>query len=105
MHKHKWMYTVKYEPEHFGKKGFTSLSRPTQALNVSDLRRLVDTGSAEMGESGKRVLNLRGLGYDKVLGRGHIDDPVVVVVDKASDSAKRKIEDAGGEVVEDLTEG
>jgi large subunit ribosomal protein L15 len=45
------------------------------------------------------MLDLRSIGYDKLLGGGTLERPVVLQVAKASSSAKRKIELTGGEVV------
>jgi large subunit ribosomal protein L15 len=39
-HKHGWSYVLRYEPEYFGKKGFTSpksLRREVKIINVGEL--------------------------------------------------------------------
>jgi len=90
MHKHKWSYTVKYEPEHFGKRGFSrpvAVSKKVKTINISGLERLA---------SGKKKISLSALGYDKVLGSGKINIPLVVMAGSFSKSAIKKIEAAGG---------
>jgi len=86
-HKHKWSYIVKYEPDHFGSKGFCSLKKKGDVINIEELSKLVDN---------KKEINLKELGYTKLLGKGEISRAVVVKVDSCSSSAKEKIEKAGG---------
>jgi len=45
------------------------------------------------------VLDLRSIGYDKLLGGGTLQKPIVVQVPKVSATAKQKIDLAGGEIV------
>jgi len=69
-------------------------------INVRDL----ETAFARHGkadESGKVILDLTSLGYDKLLGGGAISGAFAVKVAKVSESAKSKIEAAGGEVITD----
>jgi large subunit ribosomal protein L15 len=104
MHKHKWSYTVKYAPDHFGKDGFAR-PKEVKAINLAELERmlpeLVEKQIAEKeGEAIK--INLKKIGYDKLLGAGSVSKPVVIEADAASASAIKKVESAGGRVV--LTE-
>jgi large subunit ribosomal protein L15 len=50
-------------------------------------------------EHGKLVLDLRSIGYNKLLGGGTLLKPIVVRVAKVSATAKQKIELAGGGIV------
>jgi large subunit ribosomal protein L15 len=50
-------------------------------------------------EHGKVILDLRSIGYDKLLGGGTVQKPIVVQVAKVSATAKQKIELAGGNIV------
>ena len=52
-------------------------------------------------ESGRIVLDLTSLGYDKLLGGGSISGAYTVRVAKVSESARSKIEAAGGGVITD----
>jgi large subunit ribosomal protein L15 len=87
-----------------GKKGFNSLSnmRPHgRTLNLWQLSNLADKLVAEKktpaGE--KIVLDLKELGFKKLLGTGSISRPVQVKIDQCSEGALKKIREAGGEAV------
>lgn len=102
MHKHKWTYTVKYAPEHFGKKGFKPpIERFRRCIDLEELdqlvRRLAKQGKLESVE-GKFKISLREFGYDKLLGRGRIGMPVIVEAKEFSEQAVKKVLEAGGEV-------
>lgn len=92
-HKHKWSYVVKHEPGRFGKRGFKqppAVSKKVKAINVGSLEKLA--------ASNKR-LDLRELGYDKVLGSGKIGSALEVTATSFSKGAVEKIEAAGGKVI------
>ena len=104
MHKHKWIYTVKYEPDHFGKRGFKrprEVVRKSKAINLDELdkmvEKLLEEGKAKK-EKGKIIVDLQQLGYDKLLGRGKVTHPLVVKAKFFSSMAKKKLEEVGGEV-------
>lgn len=99
MHKHKWSYTIKYEPEHFGKHGFKSIERELRIINVEDLEELIREGKYTLDESNVPVIDLSKEGFDKLVGRGRINAKVKVIVKKASKKAISKIESLGGKVV------
>lgn len=89
--KHKKTWIVKYAPGHIGKRGFSSLaqrgiSKQRMAVNVSDLESMAG-GKKEVGFDGK------------ILGGGSIGSPLTVKAHYFTDSAKAKIEKAGGEAV------
>ena len=105
MHKHKWTYVVKYEPEHFGKRGFkrpSAVIKEEKAINLKELEALVEKlekeGKVEK-EEGRIKVNLSELGYDKLLGSGKIGKALVVEAKKFSKLAAEKIEKAGGKIV------
>ncbi|MEM1551270.1 MAG: uL15 family ribosomal protein [Candidatus Bathyarchaeia archaeon] len=100
-HKHGWTYVIKYEPEYFGKKGFTSpksLRREEKVINVGELGEIAEKYGGKT-EEGKILLDLEGLGYTKLLGVGKVTQPLVVKVASCSKSAAEKIEEAGGRVI------
>ncbi len=104
MHKHEWTYTVKYDPEHFGKKGFTrhSAKKVIKAINLKDLDRMMDRlvdKKLAQEENGKVKINLRKIGYDKLLGAGKVTKPLVVEVKYYSKNVEKKLKQAGGELV------
>ncbi len=95
LHKHKWTWTVKYDPFHFGRHGFKrhpSLVKRPETINIKDLAELVR-------KLGTKEINLHEMGYEKLLGAGKISEPVKVMVKEASARAVEKIEKAGGSVV------
>jgi large subunit ribosomal protein L15 len=99
-HKHFFIRTVIEEPDHFGHDPFNSFNRNLVStwLNIRDL----DSAFARHGkadEKGKVLLDLTSLGYDKLLGGGKVTGAYAIKVAKVSESAKSKIEAAGGEVL------
>jgi large subunit ribosomal protein L15 len=99
-HKHFWIRTVIEEPDHFGHDPFNSFNRNLvqRWLNVRDLD-AVFARHGKADESSKVVLDLTSLGYDKLLGGGKINGAYAIKIAKVSESAKAKIEAAGGEVI------
>ncbi|MEM0006988.1 MAG: uL15 family ribosomal protein [Candidatus Bathyarchaeia archaeon] len=100
-HKHGWTYVIKYEPEYFGKKGFTSpksLRREEKVINVGELEEIAEKYGGKT-EEGKILLDLESLGYTKLLGVGKVTQPLVVKIASCSKSATEKIEEAGGRVI------
>lgn len=101
--KHKWTYTVKYAPERFGKRGFTPPKRrEVDTINVDELDMQIDKLLKE--ERAKKtkegvVVDLYQLGYDKLLGRGKVTQPLVVRVKSWSQSAAEKINESGGKIL------
>jgi len=105
-HKHLWTYVTKYEPKYFGKKGFTSsksLKDEINIINVGQLDEVLDKLSIEkqlQKKRGKTFLDLEKLGYHKLLGAGKITQAVTVKVPSYSESAARKVEEAGGQILQ-----
>jgi len=105
LHKHKWISTVKYDPEHFGRHGFKrpqSVVSSKVTINLSDLEqalpRLAEEGAA-VEKDGKWSVDLAKLGIDKLLGSGKVTKALVVKVAEASGNAEEKLKAAGGELV------
>ncbi len=99
-HKHLWSYVTTYEPDYFGKHGFTSPQSLNQKRNVLNLQKLGEISqkfSVEK-EQGKFFIDLTSLGYTKLLGTGKITKPLTVNVPACSKSAAKKIKEAGGEI-------
>jgi large subunit ribosomal protein L15 len=99
-HKHFWVRTVIEEPDHFGHDPFNSFNRNLvqKWINVRDLD-AVFAKHGKTDESGKVILDLTSLGYDKLLGGGSITGAYAIKISKISENAKAKIEAAGGEVI------
>lgn len=102
-HKHMWSWMVKNDPDHYGKSGF---KRPQKTiyefkpvnLDFLDekLNELLNKGLASEDEE-KIVIDVTKLGYNKVLGKGKITRPAIIKSPKFSESATKKIVEAGGE--------
>lgn len=99
-HKHGWTYVLRYEPDYFGKRGFTSpksLRREAAIVNVGELEEIaVKIGAEE--KDGKVFLDLESLGYSKLLGKGRVTKAFTVKVPAYSETAAEKIKEAGGEI-------
>ena len=106
-HKHLWSYVIKYEPDYFGKRGFTSprsLKRKVNPINLSQLEELIEKLSAEEKieeKNGKFFVDLENLGYTKLLGMGKISKPVIIKVPAFSASAAEKIKAVGGQILKE----
>ena len=95
-HKHTWSFVTTYEPNAFGKHGFTSpqsLNRNTNVINLAKLEAL----SAE--KEGLVIIDLTSLGYVKLLGAGKLTKPLTVKVQSCSKTAAEKIKQAGGKIL------
>lgn len=104
-HKAGWTYVIKHEPNYYGKRGFTSpqsLRHKTSIINVGQLAELADRLAKEQPEKKKKktVLDLNKLGYNKLLGMGNITSPLLVKIASYSENAAKKIEKAGGQILE-----
>jgi large subunit ribosomal protein L15 len=97
-HKHLWSYITTFEPDYFGKHGFTSpqsLHRKENTINLNKLEEIAQTPK----------INLTELGYTKLLGTGKITKPLTITVPSYSKSAAEKIKKAGGEITSSQTNG
>ena len=104
-HKHKRVHYAKLGQlwgwENHGFKIPDEAQKVTIGVNVSELDtvlpRLVEMGEAtESG--GVFTVNLTEMGVDKLLGSGQVRSKVKVTVASATESAKAKIEAAGGQI-------
>jgi large subunit ribosomal protein L15 len=91
-HKHLWSKVVTQCPNYFGKHGFHSPQAKNRIESAINLQRL------DQISTGKEI-NLTELGYTKLLGTGKITKALTIQVAAASQSAKTKVEEAGGKVV------
>lgn len=106
-HKHGWTYILRYEPDYFGKRGFTSpasLRRTENIINVGELEEIAEKiGATE--KDGKIFLDLTSLGYTKLLGKGSVKKAFIIKVPSTSETAAEKIKEAGGEVIAEIETG
>ncbi len=108
--KHKFNWMVKYDPDHFGRKGFKphpSLKHENVIINVGDLQsnlsKFLETGIATR-EGKNLVMDLTKVGVTKLLGAGSIKTPMTIKVPEATDRAREKVEKVGGKLVLDKIE-
>ncbi|RME86160.1 MAG: 50S ribosomal protein L15 [Zetaproteobacteria bacterium] len=80
------------------KRGFRSMREPVQVVNVRDLNRFEDGATVDR-EALKRAGLIKKLALPvKLLGEGELTKKLIVCVDAASQSARAKVEAAGGEI-------
>jgi large subunit ribosomal protein L15 len=97
LHKHKWSWTVKFEPDHFGRDPFRPprRRRPSRWMNVGDLDAIATGTARKTGE-----LDLAAMGVEKLLGSGQVvGGPYRVRVASFTKRAQAKIEAAGGKIL------
>jgi large subunit ribosomal protein L15 len=101
----KWTWTIKYAPDHLGKRGFHRpkvVQYAPQTINLSDIdeniQLFLDMGVA-YEEKGKIIVDTTQLGVDKVLGTGRLTKPVVIKAYYVTPKAEEKIKAIGGEVL------
>jgi large subunit ribosomal protein L15 len=98
-----------FEMRYAGKKGFISVpqkQRPERALNLIQLTGLIERLTQEKRlktENNLPVVDLSELGYAKLLGSGSISQAVHVKVGRCSESALRKLKEAGGDATTQKT--
>lgn len=103
--KTKKIQTLKNDRNYFGRQGF---KRPqctikvNRTINVGELAEKLDyfvsSGSAKKNDDVYEI-NLTDIGIDKLLGTGNINAKVKITTNKASVIASKKIQDAGGFII------
>jgi large subunit ribosomal protein L15 len=105
-HKAKWSYVQRYDPDYFGKTGFTSpksLRQKVAIINVGRLDIIAEKIAREKQED-RYVVDLKELGFTKLLGSGKVTKPLVVKISSFSKSADEKIKKAGGQILMETEE-
>jgi len=99
MLKHHFSSMLKTDPHHFGHDS-THPPHPNIVKKWIAIRDLDDL-FAKYGqqEGGKKIIDLKKLGYDKLLGGGTVKNGYSVKVDRFSATAEEKIKKTGGEVI------
>ncbi len=94
---HRKSFILKNFKQYFGKQGETSKStkrKKEKVINLEDIQKNNYNLKKKIGKNG--ILNLENY---KVLGKGEINEKLIILVRAVSSSAKEKIEKAGGEVM------
>lgn len=104
LHKHKYMSTIKYDPDHFGARGFKrhpSLTKKKKTINIAqieeNLGELTKMGVAKKEKETIKI-NLVSIGVEKLLGRGTVTRKMRIIVPEATSRAESKIVEAGGSI-------
>ena len=105
MHKHRWMWVIKYAPKWFGKHGFNKPSirdYEIEVVNVGELDEnvelLVERGLATKVNDTYEI-DITKLGAQKLTGKGRVTRKIIVIAPEATSNAIEKIESAGGKVI------
>jgi len=105
LHKHKRMSVFKYDPEHFGKRGFKrpqKMLKDIKVINIKHLDSMIDQLLEEkkvQKEKDMVIVKLDELGYDKLLGTGKLNHKLIVEAKAFSKSAVKKIEENKGKTI------
>jgi len=99
----RWSFISKNFPGYFGRKGF---KRPLKVLREEGKDNIINVGEIErevviddkIKTKEKIEVNLKELGYDKLLSKGKVSRAFIITVDKYSSKALKKIEEAGGKI-------
>ena len=99
MLKHHFSSMLKDDPDHFG---HSALNPPQRNIikkwtNVRDLDDLYSRYGKQ--ENDKKILDLKALGFDKLLGGGQIKNAYSIKIDQFTSKAEDKVKNAGGELV------
>ena len=80
------------------KRGFTNIfKKQYEIINIKDLK-YFKSGELVSGDTLRKSGLLKKAHAVKLLGEGEISYPIRIKVNKASQTAKKKIESAGGEI-------
>lgn len=99
--KHHYSSMLKFEPNHFGHDS-THPPHPNITKKWTSVRDLDDL-FLKIGkeESGKKIIDLNAIGYQKLLGGGKISNAYTVKVSQFTKKAEEKVKAVGGEVLAD----
>ena len=89
---------------YFGKKGFVRrrIKKETKIINVGLLNKILDElveKKLVKLENNFYVVDLKKIGYDKLLSIGNVDKKIKIISGKVSKKAAEKILNAGGDIL------
>ncbi len=92
-----------YGNTYFGKRGFYKHNKTIiKSINVSYLEEHLPSLIAKKlvkEENNSYVVNLKDLGYDKLLGSGRITKKFIITAESASKKVVERVKKLGGEVI------
>jgi large subunit ribosomal protein L15 len=104
--KHKKLRMLKYDRDHFGRRGFKRPQCMVSANNVININEMLEQmddlvkRECAVKNGDKYTVDLTKAGIDKLLSTGEINIAVNVTVSQISAQARAKIEASGGSVAE-----
>jgi large subunit ribosomal protein L15 len=104
--KHEKIRMLKYDRDHFGRRGFKRPQCVVSANRVINIKEMLEQLESYVGrglakkEGASYSIDLTGAGVDKLLGTGDINIAVNVTVSQISAQARDKIIASGGSVTE-----
>ncbi len=102
--KQKWSWFSKYRPDHIGQRGFKrpqSVVSREETINVGTLDKNLDKLMSEkkVEVKGKKIyIDLKSMGYHKLLGSGTVSNSFIIRIDRYSPKALKKVENSGGRI-------
>lgn len=94
LHKHRFTWITKNDPDYFGKFGFVRPNRKdVEVINLYEINNQIRANKLEKKE-GKTYFEFSG----KILGTGVLSSPVIIKALSWSKGAEEKIKKAGGEI-------
>jgi len=103
LHKSKVMRMIKYFPDHYGKHGMSSVKvTKIRTVNLKDLDSNIEQFLKEkkvVKEQDGIKIKLSDLGYDKLLGSGKVNHPLIIEAKYFSKNAIKKLEEAKGKAI------
>lgn len=95
LHKHKFTWITRYDPDYFGKHGFFRPNKKiTDVINLYAINQKARSNKLEKKE-GKYYFEFNG----KILGTGELSFPVMIKASAWSKGVEEKVKKAGGELV------
>src|SRR3989344_1637198 len=94
-----------YGNDYYGKRGFhrpQKLIKKIRTINLKDLQKHIESYVKDKlaeKQGNTYVVDLSKLGYDKLLGGGHVNIKLKIKADQFSKNAIHKIEENGGEII------
>ncbi len=101
MMKHHYSSMLKEDPDHYGHDS-TKPPHPNITKKWASVRDLDDL-FVKLGKEkeGKKIIDLKSAGYDKLLGGGRLTNAYSIKVQHYTVSAEEKLKAVGGEVIPD----
>lgn len=101
----KFTILKEYGKDYFGKRGFVlprKVKRVIKAINLQQIEEKINyyIGKGLAKKSNNLIeINLKDLGYNKLLGKGLIKNKYKIITEFVSKHAEEKVKNLGGEII------